>query len=191
MAQIQSPLLSSATIDAARTRLRRIADSLPEHRIDAILIGTEKDILYLTGFIGHDSLLLVMPGTSVIITDARYDEFLDPWRKAEVLEVMIGTRHRLEHAVKDLCRSRTIRHLGFQADSLTVSRQQRLAAALGDSALHATEGIVAGLRRARTSTRSVGSSRRSAARKRRWLRRCHTCERACVSSSSPPVSSTR
>ena len=50
--------------------------------VDTLLVSNEKDILYLSGFVGHDSLLLVFGDGAAIVTDARYDEFLNPWRES-------------------------------------------------------------------------------------------------------------
>ncbi|MCH7476215.1 MAG: aminopeptidase P family N-terminal domain-containing protein, partial [Gemmatimonadetes bacterium] len=50
------------------------------HPIDGLLVSNAPDIRYLTGFVGDDSLLLVggVEGAT-IISDTRYDEFLEPW----------------------------------------------------------------------------------------------------------------
>ncbi|MHC4966769.1 MAG: M24 family metallopeptidase, partial [Planctomycetota bacterium] len=109
-----------------------------------------KDIRYLTGFSGDDSLLLVAAAegkdAAVIITDARHDELLDPWRASGIVEVVMGTRHRLEQSVESLCASGHVGRLGIQAEHLTLAGRAKLGAALADIVLVETEGLIGGLR---------------------------------------------
>ncbi len=119
---------------------------MSEHPIDALLVSSPKDIYYLTGFVGHDSVLLVTDSAAVIMTDSRYDEFLDPWRGTGVAEVVMGTRHRLEDSVAAQCKSRGVWKLGIEAEWLTVSARTKVAAALTQGQVVDTVGLVGRLR---------------------------------------------
>ncbi|HWB20243.1 MAG TPA: Xaa-Pro peptidase family protein [Phycisphaerales bacterium] len=143
--------LSKDLRSASLLRQQRLAALLARHKTSAILVSSEKDINYLTGFIGHDSLLLLHADASArprafIISDARYDEHLNPWRTAANTTVIMGTRHRLHEALTALCKKRKIRSLAFQADNLTVARHQAFASALKPAKLISTAGLVAQLR---------------------------------------------
>jgi Xaa-Pro aminopeptidase len=141
--------IAASTVSACMSRQGRLRDAMGQASVDALLIAHPTDIRYLTSFGGDDSLLLV-PGASddaaVIITDARHDELLDPWRKAGVAQVVMGTRHRLEQSALGQCTQRSVRRLGIQAEHLTLTGHRKLAAVLGDDLLVETEGLVGRLR---------------------------------------------
>jgi Xaa-Pro aminopeptidase len=136
--------------DASAQRVRRLQTSVAKHGLDALLITCEKDIQYLTGFVGHDSLAIVfndsIAAPAFIISDSRYDEFLNPWRSAGAVEIVMGVRHRLFDAVHELCRSKNISKLGIQAEHVTLASRARLAQAVGASRIVETTGMVGSLR---------------------------------------------
>ena len=115
--------LSDALVAARRNRRRRLAELMAGTGIDGLLVGHDKDIRYLTGFVGDDSVMIVTASPAdlpVIITDARYDEFLDPWRTGGVAEVEMATRHRLEQTVKRVCERRGIKQiLSWEATAMS------------------------------------------------------------------------
>jgi Xaa-Pro aminopeptidase len=113
--------------------------------IDALLVSAEKDIQYLTGFVGHDSLAVLMSETAIIISDSRYDEFLQPWRENGI-EVVMGIRHRLPDALRTICQNRSIKRLAIQAEHVTLAGLPKLEQALPGSTLIQTTGIVNSLR---------------------------------------------
>jgi Xaa-Pro aminopeptidase len=142
--------LSSELVRACTARQGRLQNRLTQLRLDALLINCEKDIQYLTGFVGHDSLLLVVAGDAgreaVIISDPRYDEFLEPWRKAAAAAVVMGKRHRLHETVKLQCNLRRLKRVGIQADHVTIAGREKFADALGESRLVETKSLVSDLR---------------------------------------------
>ncbi len=142
-----SQRLADATTSACRARIERLREVMDRHGVDTLLVSNEKDILYLSGFVGHDSLLLVFGDGAAIVTDARYDEFLNPWRESGLVEVLIGVRHRLHQTVRDITRTRRTKRIGFQGESLTVAGLSTLAATIGRHCLVDTRGLVTGLRR--------------------------------------------
>src|SRR5688572_21064132 len=143
-------LLAHERVSLWAARQKKLRHALGTTKIDALLVSNEKDIQYLTGFIGHDSLLIVTseggPSGAVIISDSRYDEFLDPWRKSRAADVVMGTRHRLFEAVRELCQKRQIARLGIQAEHITLLGRGKLAAAGGQQRLVETAGLVGALR---------------------------------------------
>lgn len=138
--------LPSQLIQACERRQDRLHQAMTEHPIDALLVSGPKDIYYLTGFIGHDSVLMVTDSAAVIITDSRYDEFLEPWRGTQVAEVVMGTRHRLEDSVAAQCDARGVRKLGIEAEWMTVSARTKVAVALTQGQVVDTMGLVGRLR---------------------------------------------
>lgn len=140
--------LSERLVESCRARRERLRSALVGAGIDGLLIAHARDIRYLTGFIGDDSLLLVARGddAAVIITDARHDEMLQPWRAAGAAEVVIGTRHKLPAAAEADCERRGVRQVGIQAEHLTIAARRGLAAAMPGRGLVETQGLVGALR---------------------------------------------
>ena len=138
--------LRPESVRACAARLDALRPAIATAQLDALLVSSEHDILYLTGFVGHDSLLLVTAGGAEIISDPRYDEFLDPWRNSSFASVVMGTRHRLETALAERCRLGGVRRLGIQSEHIVLARHARLKSALGDIHLPETLGLVGRLR---------------------------------------------
>lgn len=144
-----SHTLAPELVSACAARRQRLSAAIHDLKIDALLVNNETDIQYLTGFVGHDSLLLITPGNGgggIIISDPRYDEYLDPWRNANAAEIVMGKRHRLPEAVKQLCESRNITRLGIQAEHVTIAGRTKLGHAIGESRLVETQQLVSSLR---------------------------------------------
>ena len=139
-------MLGPRHIQAFRQRQENLRAALESADLTALLVSHPTDIEYLTGFIGDDSLLLILPAKSVVITDARYDEFLDPWRKSAVTEVEMGTRHRLHETVKRLCQAGKISTLGVQTERLTVAQHDAFSTTLAPLHLALTTGLIGALR---------------------------------------------
>ncbi|MEM7227511.1 MAG: Xaa-Pro peptidase family protein [Planctomycetota bacterium] len=146
MSTAQQTTLPSDLHQATGHRLNRLRDTFSDAGIDAMLVGHEDDIRYLTGFCGHDTELLVTPDHTTIVCDNRYDTSLEPWRHADGFTVVMGTRHRLSDSVRELAASAHIRRLGVQADRLTVIGFRSLATALPDLQVVETTNLVTRLR---------------------------------------------
>ena len=139
----------AAACSARQGRLRDACGGVGGAGVDGLLIGHDRDIRYLTGFSGEDSLLLMPCGSAeppVIITDTRHDEVLNPWRERGVAEVVMGTRHRLEQSVAAQCDRHGVGRLGIQAEHLPIAGRRALADAVGGVSLVETEGLVRTLR---------------------------------------------
>jgi Xaa-Pro aminopeptidase len=144
---VAAPLPISASLSAACTaRLARVRDRFAQHGVNALLIGCETDIRYLTSFVGHDSYLLVTESDAFIVSDSRYDEFLEPWRAASFAQVVMGIRHRLPDTLADLCGRKSVRTLGIQAEHLSVATRASLTTKLPGIKLIDTTGLLSGLR---------------------------------------------
>jgi Xaa-Pro aminopeptidase len=61
-------------VDRRAARLAALAAALDASHLDALLVSSLANIRYLTGFSGSNALLLVTPGESLFLTDARYAE---------------------------------------------------------------------------------------------------------------------
>ncbi len=142
-----APGLKAACI----ARQKKLRQTMSQHQVDALLVSAEKDIFYLTSFVGHDSLAVVLGSDDdgagcVIISDRRYDEYLTPWRDSGISEVVMGVRHRLHESVREICQATRIKRLGAQAEHITVANYKKAAATLAGVQLIETTGLLGGLR---------------------------------------------
>jgi Xaa-Pro aminopeptidase len=55
-------------------RVKRVRRRMRELSIDAMVVMGVENVSYLTGFTGHDSWVLVLPRSVVLLTDSRYTE---------------------------------------------------------------------------------------------------------------------
>ncbi len=144
---MQDDRRTAATAKACEHRLTRLRQGLAQSKLDALLVSNPRDIRYLTGFVGDDSLLLVGAGAgaAVIISDPRYDEFLQPWQGGHT-EVVMGLRHRLAESVAAIAKRRRWSRLGVQAEWMTVAARRGVAEACAGRELVDTERLVGKLR---------------------------------------------
>jgi Xaa-Pro aminopeptidase len=147
MTQTKTQQIDNQTAAACARRLGDLRSAMENAGVDALIVASEPDIFYLTDFVGHDSLLLVTGEGGIIISDPRYDEFLDPWREVPGLSIHMGVRHRLEQSVADLCAEAGLKKLGIQAEHVTVAARHRLVGALRGLTLADTVGLVGELRK--------------------------------------------
>jgi len=115
-------------------RQERLRESLPRHRLDAILLTHLPNIRYLCGFTGSAGVLLVDAAGSVFFTDGRYTQ----QAKSEVQagETVIAKKAPLTAAAEWLGRrprnSRSTKALvlGIEGQHLTVAERRALSGAL-------------------------------------------------------------
>lgn len=119
---------------------------MEKQRVDALLVGFDRDIQYLTNFVGDDCFLLVTGDQILIITDSRYEQALKPWAGSGIGEPYMGTRHRLVESVRELCETNSIARLGIQAEHISLATGKTLADSLGSDRLVETTGLISHLR---------------------------------------------
>jgi Xaa-Pro aminopeptidase len=110
-------------------RRRASAPAILQSRgLDAILFTSLENIRYLCGFTGSDGALLLTPADCFFLCDSRY------WTQAEQ-EVrtsrIIHYKKKIE-GISSLLLEFGLRHVGFEAASLTFSFYQALKEKLGD-----------------------------------------------------------
>lgn len=138
---------------AARLKRLRAAMSTGRAAVDHLLVTDPTDVGYLTGFLGGDSFLLVTPGGKpCILSDRRYEEDLEPFKRSFRV-VMRDRSHdaRLADLLGPARASGGLERLGVQSEHMTIARLGSLRAALRGVSIPArsvvpTRGLVAGLR---------------------------------------------
>jgi Xaa-Pro aminopeptidase len=125
-------------------RLKRALKSAVAADAPHLLITNPLDVGYLTGFLGGDSYLLLGGKRAIVISDARFDEELEPVRA--LCDVHIRTNQTMLEAVASLVGDARAKRLGIQADAMTVSTRNALALKLASVKLVETSGLIAKLR---------------------------------------------
>jgi Xaa-Pro aminopeptidase len=125
---------SSATL---KRRHHLVRDAAARYQLDALVVTTRSNILYLTNFTGSAAVVVLTPERVNFITDFRYLTALDTLQKSSQacpdlqLSVVDGTYDSTLIAVIG---SLGAGRLGFEASNLTVSRHSLLAAAFAGDA---------------------------------------------------------
>lgn len=138
--------LPAEVIDSCKIRQRRLLDQLDTNQIDALLVSFDRDIQYLTNFVGDDAFVLIHENGVEIITDTRYGEVLNEWIGSGLGEPVMGIRHRLAETVKRLIAEHRITRLGIQAEHLSIASGRSLRSTLGEDLVVETINLVPQLR---------------------------------------------
>ena len=111
-----------------------------------MIIDHEIDIWYLTGFVGHDATLIIGPDTAAILCDARYEEYLNPWKRGGVHEVHIGPRQDVHRRILEVAETAGLGTMAFQSEHMTIGRLQQFRSALESIDFVGTNGHLLALR---------------------------------------------
>jgi Xaa-Pro aminopeptidase len=124
-------------------RLERLRQRMAELQVEALLVTSDVNRAYLTGFVGSAGYVLVTPRRAVLLVDFRYVE--QAGQQAPDYEV-------IEHAVKpattilELLRAEQVKKLGFEQQHVSYGAYLGYADALQGVTLVPTDGIVEKLR---------------------------------------------
>jgi len=138
-----------APSDALARRHAVIRSDLAARSLDALVVTSLPNVLYLTNFTGSAGIVVLTAGTLHFLTDSRYvtavrDSQSTP-SSCPGLE-LIEVKAAYDGALKDLIHAIPSARIGFEAAHLTVSRHQWLSTSLGredtPKELIATEHIV-------------------------------------------------
>lgn len=99
-------------------RIRRLLSALARRREDLFLCSRMTDIRYLTGFAGSDAVLLLSPGSVVLVTDGRYTEQARQEAGASGAEIVIADRKMA--VARDRIRRTKARRVAFASRHLSV-----------------------------------------------------------------------
>lgn len=116
-------------MDRTANRRESLARGLKTDDLDALLITSEANVRYLTGFTGDSSSLVVMAERAVVLSDGRYRVQLD--EECPGLEVRIRPVAQLmPAAIANAVAELSIRRLGFEARALCFAEYEELRRAL-------------------------------------------------------------
>ena len=114
----------------ARSRLQSLQEELPNHKLDAILVGHLPNIRYLCGFSGSAGLMVVTDRESEFFTDGRYTEQARDEVKGARVRIQKG-KSAFAAALDWVTKRKEIKRLGIEAAYMTVADREALAKRLG------------------------------------------------------------
>jgi len=125
-------------------RIGRLLGAFEEAGIDALLVGTESNRRYLSGFTGSAGNLIVVPERRLLITDGRYTT--QATEQSPEYEIVIHSGPILEEVAARV-EETGIERLGFDPATTSVAEFEDLREKLGEAReLVATPGLVEKLR---------------------------------------------
>ena len=125
------PRASSATL---KRRHQLVREAAARRQVDALVVTTRSNILYLTNFTGSAAIVVVTPDRIHFVTDFRYVTALESLQQTPHacpdldLTVVDGA---YDPTLVRLVGSLGLDRLGFEAANMTVSRRDWLVAAFG------------------------------------------------------------
>lgn len=125
-------------------RLENLFKLFPGQGIDALLVSSEPNVTYLSGFKNQEAWAVVSPKGLFFITDSRYVE--QAKKQAKGFEVILRDRKSVLEMVGDIVRDAGISALGFEASIVTYAFYAGLEKTVGKDKLKATRGLVEMLR---------------------------------------------
>lgn len=134
--------MSGPNYGARRKRLVRLFE---EAGIDGLLITSEANVQYLTGFTGDSTWLFVGKKEAILISDTRYTTQIA--RECSDLEVVIRDSSKtMLSSTSEILTSATAKNVGFEADQLSFAAFEGLSSAANSVTLVSTSGLVEQLR---------------------------------------------
>lgn len=131
--------------DRYADRRGKLLALLKKSPFEALLVISEPNLRYLTGFTGDSTLLLIGADHEVMISDSRFETQLA--QECSGLEFEIRTaKSPMPEFLATALKSRHLNRVGFEATALSVASLERYREQLTDVELLPTQGLVEGLR---------------------------------------------
>jgi len=128
--------MSHAPSAALKRRHDAVRQACARADVDALIVTSRSNILYLTNFTGTSATVVLTPDRVLFITDFRYVTALEGLQQSPhacpdlQLTVVVGT---YDTTLVTLLTSLGLAHVAFEAANVTVSRHDWLTAALATS----------------------------------------------------------
>ena len=118
------------------TPLLELRELIKKNKLDAVLISSHSNIVYLTNYSGfskeeREAYLLVTKNKQYILTDGRYAQAVEHLiTNFELIE--ISSKLSFENKLKDLAKKNKIKKLGFEPHDMTVLEHKKLSRLFND-----------------------------------------------------------
>ena len=124
-------------------RLRKLRGELKKIRAESLLVTSESNVTYLSGFTGNDSVLLITPDAQFFLTDSRYTQEAKACVKNfTVMEVTSS----LYQTIGEIVRSNRIKTVAFEGMNLSYQVARNLEGYVGGAKTIPTKNIIERLR---------------------------------------------
>jgi len=135
-------------MDRHQARCDKLRKMLAKEGADALLVTNFFNVTYLTGFTGDDSYLLLRGDGELVLSDSRYTTQLG--EECPGLDMHIRShRGTMIQAVGKVLKAAKIGRLAIEADSMTVSLRDQIAAERPKMEIAPTSGLVEKLRQSK------------------------------------------
>lgn len=104
-------------------RLDSVKHGIKLNKLDSFLVTDQTNVSYLSGFQGHDSVILITENRNYFITDSRYIEEAENGLKGFDVRLAKGSMYI---ALKELIKKKKIKALGFESMNLPYEVASRL-----------------------------------------------------------------
>lgn len=127
-------------------RLDRLRSEMAEQSIDALLVTSEINVRYLTGFTGDSTYLLVHAAGETLLSDRRYETQLQ--QECPDLSALVRgpDRTMLQLVEQALAKWAGKQRVGLEADHVSWADQSQFEAVAADCQLQPTSGMVEAIR---------------------------------------------
>jgi len=118
------------------TPLFRLRKLVRNNKLDAVLISSHSNIIYLTDYSGfskeeREAYLLITKNKQYILTDGRYTQAVKTLiRNFKLIE--ISSKLSFEKAIKQLIKKHRIKRMGFEGNNLTFLEHKKLSSRFND-----------------------------------------------------------
>ena len=126
-------------------RRNRLLQKLRKTDADALLVTSETNVTYLTGFSGDSSYLLLSKSDAVLISDSRYT--IQIHEECPGLDTFIRkTEQKIIEAVEHVTKQSRFQKLGFESGSMSFQQWKQLTEKIKHLQMVPVEGLVETLR---------------------------------------------
>ena len=126
-----------------KKRIKGLRGELKKRALDSFLVTDEKNITYLSGFTGSDSVILITPDSQFFLTDSRYtEEAGDTVKGFAIVKVTSSTYNTLGSII----RNNRVKRIGFESANLPHEVFKRLTNYTGKAKLVPAVDVIENLR---------------------------------------------
>lgn len=126
-----------------KKRLSALGKELERSKLDSFFVTSQVNVSYLSGFKGHDSMLLLAPDKRFFITDSRYIEEAEKTVKG--FEIML-VKSSIYDTVKGIAKRARLKKMGFESMDLPYGAAHKLKSLLRPAAMKGVKGLIKRMR---------------------------------------------
>lgn len=130
-------------ISGISNRIALLNKEARKRRLDAFLVTNQLNVSYLSGFLGHDSVILAGAKSNYFVADSRYIE--DCRKNIRGFDIRLVKKSTYE-VIEEIVSENRFKRIGFESSNLPYEVARRLKDYIGKASLVPIKGLVEGLR---------------------------------------------